>query len=122
MAKSKSTAPAGAPSHVHPNDRTDARIQDDASEVPAVIAGSVNLMAFSGALAQVGIIGRFDRDRGVLVIEPAQERRQDDADVRVGIAWYNGLTPTERRQWHEVAGSAVPADCWRAFQSGMSLS
>ena len=96
-------------------------VRTDANEVPAVIAGSVNLMAFSGALARAGIVGRFDRDRGALVIEPAQERRQDEADARVGIAWYNGLTPTERRQWHEVAGSVVPADCWRAFQSGISL-
>ncbi len=30
MATFKSTAPAGAPSHVHPNDRTDARILDAA--------------------------------------------------------------------------------------------
>ncbi len=42
-----------------------------ALEVPAAIAGSVNLMAFSGALAQAGIVGRFDADRGILVIEPA---------------------------------------------------
>jgi len=42
-----------------------------ALEVPAVIAGSVNLVAFSGALAQAGIVGRFDADRGILVIEPA---------------------------------------------------
>ena len=39
-------------------------------EVPAAIAGSVNLMAFSGALAQAGIVGRYDADRGILVIEP----------------------------------------------------
>lgn len=45
-----------------------------ALEVPAVIAGSVNLVAFSGALAQAGIVGRFDADRGILVIEPAAGR------------------------------------------------
>ena len=42
-----------------------------ATEVPAAIAGNVNLMAFSGALAQAGIVGRYDADRGILVIEPA---------------------------------------------------
>ena len=45
-----------------------------AVEVPAAIAGSVNLMAFSGALAQAGIVGRYDADRGILVIEPARAR------------------------------------------------
>ena len=98
-------------------------IRTHASEVPAVIAGSVNLMAFSGALALAGIVGRFDRDRGALVIEAAQDRQpaQDEAGARAGIAWYNGLTPTERRQWHEVAGSAVPAASgWRAFKVGES--
>lgn len=87
-----------------------------ALEIPAVIAGNVNLMRFSEALARAGIIGRHDADRGVLVIQAAQ-----NADARVGIAWYNGLTPTERRQWHEFTGSAVPADCWHAFQSGATL-
>lgn len=43
-------------------------------EVPAVIAGSVNLVAFSGALARASIVGRYDADRGVLVLEPAAGR------------------------------------------------
>ncbi len=47
-------------------------LRTDAGEVPAVIAGSVNLMAFSEALARAAIVGRFDRERGVLAIEPAQ--------------------------------------------------
>ncbi|MHB1871754.1 MAG: hypothetical protein ACYCT1_13015 [Steroidobacteraceae bacterium] len=42
-----------------------------ALEVPAVIAGSVDLVRFSGALARAGIAGRFDSARGLLVIEPA---------------------------------------------------
>ncbi|MHB1870888.1 MAG: hypothetical protein ACYCT1_08545 [Steroidobacteraceae bacterium] len=45
-----------------------------AIEVPAAIAGTVNLVAFSGALAQVGIVGRYDADRGILVIEPVRAR------------------------------------------------
>lgn len=81
--------------------------------MPALIAGSVNLLAFSGALAQAGIVGRFDADRGILVIEPANAREHDAADARIGIAWWNGLTPTRRRYWLDVAGSARPADAWR---------
>lgn len=42
-----------------------------ALEVPAVIAGSVNLLKFSEALARAGLIGRYDAGRGILVIEPA---------------------------------------------------
>ncbi len=93
-----------------------------AGEVRAVIAGNVNLLKLSAALAQAGLIGRHDADRGVLVIEPlATLKPVIPADAEVGMRGYNGLTPTKRRQWHERAGSAVPADCWRAFQSGASL-
>ena len=62
------------------------------SEVPAAIAGSVPLVRLSEALARSGLTARHDADRGLLVIEPAATTR--------------------------AAGSAVPADCWRAFQSG----
>ena len=40
------------------------------------------------------------------------------ADALAGMAWFNSLTPSERREWLEVAGSAVPAEAWRAFQAG----
>jgi len=86
------------------------------SEVPAVIAGSVNLLRFSEAIARAGLVGRHDADRGVLVIEPAQSVRRSDAEV--GMVWWNRLTPARRMQWLEVAGSARPVDAWRAFQSG----
>jgi hypothetical protein len=45
-------------------------------EVPAVIAGNVNLLHFSEAIARAGLVGRHDADRGVLVIEEAQGRLQ----------------------------------------------
>lgn len=88
------------------------------SEVPAMIAGSVNLMRFSEALARAGIVGRFDPHRGVLVIEPAKAREpaHDAANARIGMAWWNGLTPTRRRYWLEVAGSARPADAFEAWR------
>jgi len=51
------------------------------SEVPTVIAGSVNLLSFSEALARAGLVDRHDADRGVLVIEPAETRMvQPDDD------------------------------------------
>ncbi len=48
--------------------------QASVHEVPAVIAGSVNLLRFSEAIARAGLIGRHDAARGVLVIESAALR------------------------------------------------
>ena len=45
-------------------------------------------------------------------------RQVDPADARAGRAWYNSLAREERRQWHELAGSAVPAAAWELFKSG----
>lgn len=45
-----------------------------ASEIPAVIAGNVNLLRFSEAIARAGLVGRHDTTRGVLVIEAAPAR------------------------------------------------
>ena len=87
------------------------------SEVPAAIAGSVPMVRLSEALARAGLTARHDGDRGLLVIEPAATMRaRIPADAELGIAWYNRLSRAERIRWHRVAGSAVPADCWRAFQ------
>ncbi|MGH8226694.1 MAG: hypothetical protein ACREU3_02125 [Steroidobacteraceae bacterium] len=47
------------------------------------------------------------------------ERPLVRADAEAGIAWWNRLTPARRTYWLEVAGSAVPADAWRAFQAGV---
>lgn len=41
-----------------------------------------------------------------------------DDDARMGIAWWNSLTPTRRREWLEAAHSGRPVDAWRAFQAG----
>ncbi len=89
------------------------------SDVPALIAGSVPMVRLSEALARSGLTARHDADRGVLVIEPAHAAGvKIPADAELGIAWYNRLSRAERIRWHRAAGSAVPADCWRAFQSG----
>ena len=92
------------------------------SEVPAIIAGSVPLVRLSEALARAGLTARHDADRRMLVIEPAATTRATiPADAEIGIAWYNRLSKAERLHWHAVAASAVPADAWRAFQSGATL-
>ena len=92
------------------------------TEVPAVITGSANLLKFSEALARADLTARHDADRGILVIEPAQSREvRNPQDAGLGIAWYNRLSRAERALWHRVAGSAVPADAWRAFQTEATL-
>jgi hypothetical protein len=96
------------------------------TEVPAVIAGSVPLVCLSEALARAGLTARHDGDRGLLVIEPAQSqpaavRPLIPADAELGMRWYNRLSKAERVLWHRVAGSAVPADAWAAFQAGATL-
>jgi hypothetical protein len=42
----------------------------------------------------------------------------DPADARAGIAWWNSITPTRRREWLEAANSARPVDAWNAFKAG----
>ena len=95
------------------------------SELLAVIADNVRLVRLPEALARAGLVGRHDPDRGVLVIEPAQGLANPQTaippDAELGIRRYNGLTKPERVNWHTVAGCAVPADAWRAFQSGATL-
>jgi hypothetical protein len=39
----------------------------------------------------------------------------DTSDAVKGIAWWNRLTEKNRYYWMVVAGSAVPADAWRAY-------
>lgn len=110
-------------------------------EVPAVIAGSVNLLKFSEALARAGLVGRHDAARGVLMIEPVPERcpqcggtgLEEDAvcdscggagrhaDAKAGMAWYNGLTRLKRAHWHRIAGSAVPAEAWAAWRAAKGV-
>jgi len=45
----------------------------------------------------------------------ASTTTQPSADDQVAMAWWNSITEERRRHWLSVAGSAVPADAWRAF-------
>ena len=87
------------------------------SEVPAAIAGNVPLVRLSEALARSGLTARHDADRGLLVIEAARSAKSViPQDAVIGMRWYNRLSRADRALWHRVAGSAVPADAWAAFQ------
>lgn len=33
----------------------------------------------------------------------------------IGVAWWNAITENERAHWLSIAGTAVPADAWKAF-------
>ena len=88
------------------------------------------LVRLSEALARTGLTARHDADRGALIIEPveglaapqpAKVAKLIPQDAELGMRWYNGLTKAERALWHRIADSAVPADAWRAFQSGATL-
>lgn len=48
----------------------------------------------------------------VLALRPSA----DLLDAMQGIAWFNSLTPNERRNRLNVAGSAVPADAWAVYK------
>lgn len=38
-----------------------------------------------------------------------------EEDPQQGITWWNAMTEKARAHWLAVAGSAVPADAWRAY-------
>ncbi len=48
---------------------------------------------------------------------PGDDAAHDTADARAGMAWWNSLTPTRRREWLDAARSARPADAWSAFKA-----
>ena len=48
---------------------------------------------------------------------PGNDRGLDAVDARIGMAWFNSLSPTRRREWLEAAHSARPVDAWTAFKA-----
>ncbi|NIR58928.1 MAG: hypothetical protein GWO02_05120 [Gammaproteobacteria bacterium] len=40
-----------------------------------------------------------------------------DDDARMGIEWFNSLTPQQRAYWLAQAGSARPADAWATYKA-----
>jgi hypothetical protein len=44
------------------------------------------------------------------------------SDEAIGIAWWNSLIKAGRTLWVYVAGSAVPADAWRAYRHSSEMS
>ena len=96
-------------------------LRTDASEVPAVIAGNVNLLRFTEALARAGLAGRHDAERGVLVIEPVPAPCRQcggsglDDDARCDFCDGRAELPQQKAQ--ERA-----RDAWEAFKAGGSQS
>ena len=74
------------------------RARADALEVPAVIAGNVDLLRLTNALATAGLVGRFDGSRDVIVIEAAPARCPEcgrtglDEDATCGSCGGTGVT------------------------------
>lgn len=62
-----------------------------------------------GARWRISYNGRIQPSKAVRPAIPA--------DAETGMAWYNGLSKAERAHWHDVAGSAVPADAWAAWKA-----
>jgi hypothetical protein len=65
------------------------------------------------------VVGRYDADCHLLVVESGTRGSRFPVEARIGIAWSNGLTGA-RAYWLDVTGSTVPADAWHAFQAGTS--
>ena len=45
------------------------------------------------------------------------DRGLDAGDARIGMAWFNSLSPTRRREWLEAAPSGRPVDAWTIFKA-----
>lgn len=63
-------------------------------------------------------LARRELTRALEALERDGRTAGEADDARAGIAWWNSLQPAERGEWLAIAGSAVPADAWRAFQAG----
>ena len=37
------------------------------------------------------------------------------------MAWWNGLTDSERAHWAALVGTGVAADAWEAFKNGVVI-
>jgi hypothetical protein len=88
----------------------------EAFRAPAGSAAAETASAW-GELCQA--IAHLHRARDVLAAAPAASSPEAD-DTEAGMAWFNGLTRAERAHWLALAGSAVPADAWRAFRDSQS--
>lgn len=53
--------------------------------------------------------------------EETEQRRILPADTAQAIEEFQALTEAERRHWHEVAESAVPAEAWAAWKAHQEM-
>lgn len=74
--------------------------QPRATQIPAAIAGSVDLLVLAEALARAGLVRRRDRERKVFVTESAGAERYPHLDpemVIAAIATWNRMALSEER-------------------------
>ena len=70
-------------------------------------------------------LARRELAQALEVLEPRREvgglagndRGLDAVDARIGMAWFNSLSPTRRREWLEAAPSGRPVDAWTIFKA-----
>jgi hypothetical protein len=48
--------------------------------------------------------------------------RAPTSDEAIGTAWWNSLTEADSALWLRVAGSAAPADAWKAYRHSSEMS
>ena len=100
---------------------------------PAALGGGWRLRLFcldpeTGESIEVGggvfpvAAGEDDKDAYRDAMETAQECMGPEPgvspgpDEQQGMDWWNQLTEDERANWLQIAGSAVPAEAWAAYQ------
>lgn len=89
-----------------------------AREAIAAEPGSVEFRLHSFIAKMSGsmeVMGERELDESLWKLLEAKPAAQPGTDTQAGIDWWNGLSEERRAHWLQVAGSAVPADAWRAF-------
>jgi hypothetical protein len=70
--------------------------------------------ALAGVLADLNVSAI---KRGASPKWRVADEREPTNDEAMGMAWWNGLTESERAHWMKSAGTAVVADAWAAFKA-----
>jgi hypothetical protein len=58
-------------------------------------------------------------DQALRVMMLAEMLSVSRSDAELGLKWWNNLTPEQRADWMQVAGSCVPAEAWALFKRGV---
>jgi hypothetical protein len=61
-------------------------------------------------------VAKMLRELAEEVVRLPVNAREPTPQEHLSMEWWNGLTEIERARWLEAAGSARPADAWKAFR------